>query len=162
MQQTLARLSAPPNDGMESDDLCLRQTPALWVWRIVSRLTRQVLSFAIGDHMDALLEGAWACVPAEYRDTPVCTDPWGAYDRFFPPSQHSVCDKGSGKTSIMEGLNTKWRQRQSGMVRRACGVHPNSTDDICERFVLLLDTHNRLCEQRWESRTNTRTTQLSP
>ena len=78
MQHTLARLSAPPDAVMESDELCLRKTPALWVWRIVSRLTRQVLCFALGAHTDPLLEGAWACVPADYRDTPVCTDPWGA------------------------------------------------------------------------------------
>lgn len=162
MQQSLASLPAPQDDVLELDELCLRKTPALWVWLIVSRLTRQVLSFAIGDHTTPLLEVAWKCVPADYRTKPVCTDHWGAYAEFFAATQHTACDKGSGLTSIVEGLNTKWRQRQSGMVRRSCGVHPHITDDIFERFLLLLDSHNQQCEQRWKRKMAQATTPLSP
>jgi IS1 family transposase len=115
----------------------------------VSRLTRQVLGFVLGDHTDPMLELAWSDVPLDYRDKPVYTDHWGAYQRFFPGSQHHSCDKGSGLTSIVEGLNTKWRQRQSGFVRRSCGVHPHIEDDVFERFLLLVDSHNQQCERRW-------------
>jgi IS1 family transposase len=115
----------------------------------VSRLTRQVLGFVLGDHTDPMLALAWSDVPQDYRDKPVFSDHWGAYARFFPASQHQACGKGSGLTSIVEGLNTKWRQRQSGMVRRSCGVHPNIEDDVFERFLLLVDSHNRQCERRW-------------
>lgn len=131
------------------DELCLRQSPALWMWIAVSRRTRQVLGFALGDHTDPMLELAWSDVPADYRDKPIYTDHWGAYPRFFPTAQHQACDKGSGKTSLVEGLNTKWRQRQSGFVRRSCGVHPNIEDDLFERLLLLIDSHNHQCEQRW-------------
>jgi IS1 family transposase len=148
-RRELARLPAPADDAIELDELCLRQTPALWMWLVVSRLTRQVLGFALGDHTDGLLEAAWSVVPDAYRDKPVCTDQWGAYARFFSEAQHTACDKGSGLTSIVEGLNTKWRQRQSGLVRRSCGVHINITDDIFERFLLMLDSHNQHCEQQW-------------
>nr|WP_309698088.1 hypothetical protein [Armatimonas sp.] len=54
----------------------------------------------------------WGDVPGDYRDKPVYTDKWGAYERFFPSWQHHS-----------EGWNTKWRQRQSGLVRESCGVH---------------------------------------
>lgn len=145
----LARLPAPTDDVIEMDELCLRQTPAFWVWIAVSRRTRQVLGLAIGDHTDDLLAAVWSVVPPDYRDKPIYTDHWGAYAPFFPSEQQTSCDKGSGLTSIVEGLNTKWRQRQSGMVRRSCGVHINLLDDVFERFLLLLDSHNLQCERRW-------------
>jgi IS1 family transposase len=121
----------------------------LWVWVAVSRLTRQVLGFVLGDHTDPMLGLAWSDVPPDYHDKPVYTDHWGAYARFFPAAQHQACDKGSGLTSIVEALNTKWRQRQSSMVRRSCGVHPKIEADMFERFLLLVDSHNRQGEWHW-------------
>ncbi len=98
--ESLAPLPAPEGDAIEIDELCLRQSPAFWVWLAVSRQTRQVLGFGLGDRTDAMLEAVWEQVPAAYRDTPVYTDHWGAYERFFPAAQHQACDKGSGLTSI--------------------------------------------------------------
>jgi hypothetical protein len=58
-------------------------------------------------------------------------------------------------TNRVEGLNTKWRQRQSGLVRRSCGVHRGIEEDLFERFLLLLEGHNWECARRWNSsRTN--------
>ena len=132
--------------------MCLRQSPPLWLWVGVSRLTRQALGFALGDRSDAMLSAAWGDVPEGYRALPVCTDFWGAYARFFSEEQHRPCGKGSGLTSIAEGLNTKWRQRQSGLVRRSCGVYVGITDDLFERFLLLVGSHNAECARRWERR----------
>lgn len=129
----------------QSPPLCLRQSPPLWLWVGVSRRTRRVLGCALGDRTDETLAAAWAQVPPEYRAWPVYTDRWGAYARLLSADQHRPCDKGSGLTSIVEGLNTKWRQRQSGQVRRSCGVHPRISTDISERFRLLADEHNRQC-----------------
>lgn len=94
---------------------------------------------ALGERTDETRARAWAQVPADYQSRPadyqsrpVYTDHWGAYARLLPEGQHHPCDKGSGLTSIVgglntkEGLNTKWRQRQSGLVRRSCGVHQKS------------------------------------
>jgi len=139
-------------DVIEFDELCLRQSPPLWLWVGVSRQTRQVLALALGDRADETLARAWAQVPAEYRGRPVYTDHWGAYARLLPEGQHHSCDKGSGLTSIVEGLNTKWRQRQSGLVRRSCGVHPRLAADLSERFGLLVEEHNRQSARRWQPR----------
>ena len=109
----------------------------------------------MGDRSDAMLQAAWSDVPEGYRALPVCTDFWGAYARFFSEAQHRACDKGSGLTSIAEGLNTKWRQRQSGLVRRSCGVYAGISDDLFERFLLLVDSHNRDCAERWRRQTAT-------
>jgi IS1 family transposase len=148
-REGLARVPAPEGDVIEMDEVCLRQSPALWLWVAASRLTRQVLGFVLGDRSDAMLEAAWGDVPPEYRGRPVCTDHWGAYARFFAEAQHQACDKGSGLTSIAEALNTKWRQRQSGLVRRACGVYVGIQDDLYERFLLLVESHNADCAERW-------------
>ena len=137
---------------IEFDELCLRQSPPLWLWVGVSRLTRQVLGLALGDRTDETLARAWEQVPPEYRGKPVYTDHWSAYARLLPAGQHHPCDKGSGLTSIVESLNTKWRQRQSGLVRRSCGVHPRLATDLSERFGLLVDEHNRQSARRWQRR----------
>ena len=78
---------------------------------------------------DETLARAWAQVPPDYR--------------LLPAWQHHPCDQGTGLISIVERLNTKWRQRQSGLVRRACGVHPQIEGDLFERFRLLVDEHSR-------------------
>jgi len=122
----------------------------LWLWTAVSRLTRQLLGFVIGDRSCESLAIAWADVPLDYRDKHIFSDHWDAYRRFFGPTQHTACDKGSGKTSIVEASNTRWRQRHSGLVRRSCGVYEGIIDDLTERFLILADKHNRWCAKRWE------------
>ena len=115
-------MPAPPGDVIEIDEVCVRFSPGLWLWIAVSRLTGQVLGFALGDRGDETLARCWAQVPPDYRGRPVRSDHWGAYARLLPAEQHRACDKGSGETSHAEAWNTKWRQRQSGLVRRSCGV----------------------------------------
>ena len=122
----------------------------------VSRQTQQVLGVALGDRSDETLAQAWAQawaqVPPDYQGQPVYTDHWGAYARLLPQERHHPCDKGSGLTTIVESLNTKWRQRQSGLVRRSCGVHLKMATDLSERFLLLMDEHNCLSARRWQHR----------
>ena len=142
-------MPAPKNDVIEIDELCIRVSPRLWLWSAVWRLVGQIVGFVIGDRTDSILKLVWSDVPADYRDKPVFTDHPSAGARFFPEAQHHPCDKGTGLTNRVEGLNTKWRQRQSGLVRRCCGVHRKIADDLFERFLLLMDGHNRDCAKRW-------------
>ena len=137
---------------MEIDEICISQSPSHWLWIAVSRVIGHVLGFALGDRTDAMLEWLWEDIPEDYCAVPVCTDGLAAYERFFEGTQHEVCDKGSGKTSIVEAMNTKWRQRQSGLVRRSCGVWEGIEDDIVERFMILLELHNKERIRRWLTR----------
>jgi hypothetical protein len=65
----------------------------------------------------------------------------------------------------VEALNCKWRHRQSGLARKSCGVSRRIQDDpvrarahsMTERFLILVDRHNRQCLARWE-----KITQSSP
>ncbi len=157
-------MPAPQEDAIEIDELCIRLSPSLWLWTAVSRLVGQIVGFVIGDRTDPMLKLVWSDVPEDYRDKPVFTDHLGAYARFFPEAQHHPCDKGTGLTNRVEGLNTKWRQRQSGLVRRSCGTHRGIEEDLFERFLLLVEGHNRECAKRWSRQQNrtTLTMQLNP
>ena len=103
-----------------------------------------VLGFILADRSDAsFLRLRDEEVPPAYWDLKSFSDGLEAYRKFLPSDLHEICTKGSGKTSIVEGLNTKWRQRQSGLVRKSCGVCWRILDDIEERFLILMDQHNR-------------------
>jgi len=149
----LARVLAPPNDVIEMDELCVRLSPSLWLWTAVSRKIGQVLGFAFGRRDRATLALCWSDVPADYKGKPVVTDGYGAYTGFFAPDQHRSIDKSNGEigeTSVVESLNTKWRQRQCGLARRSCGVSRRIETDLVERFLLLVEQHNLVRQRHWE------------
>ena len=120
-----------------------------------------MLGFAFGQRDRATLELCWSDVPADYQDKSVVTDGYQTYTSFFPPEQHRAIDKAFGQigeTSIVESLNTKWRQRQSGLARRSCsetrkrvgGVSRRIENDLVERFFLLVEQHNLARQRQWE------------
>jgi IS1 family transposase len=142
------------------DELCVRFSPSLWLWVAASRRVGQVLGFAFGRRDKETLALCWSDVPAYYQDKPVVTDGYGAYTSFFAPDQHRAIDKGKGadeigETSLVESLNTKWRQRQSGLARRCCGVSRRIETDLVERFFLLVEQHNLSRQRQWERENKT-------
>ncbi len=148
-------MAAPKEDVIEMDELCVRQSPSLWLWVAVSRQVGQVLGFAFGPRDRETLALCWQDVPTGYLDKPVVTDGLETYRSFFSAEQHRAVEKGSGETSIVESLNTKWRQRQSGLVRRSCGVSRRIETDLLERFFLLVEQHNSASALRWERQQKT-------
>ncbi len=71
---------------------------------MVSHSVRHV---ALRDRSEEALEWMWQDVPQNYRPLPVRTDGLQVYQSLFEGTDHDACDKGSGKTSIVEALNTK-------------------------------------------------------
>ena len=135
------------------DELCVRLSPSLWLWVAASRRVGQVLGFAFGRRDRDTLALCWSDVPGDYQHKCVVTDGYGAYTSFFAPGQHCPIDKGAGEigeTSLVESLNTKWRQRQSGLARRSCGVSRRIETDLVERFFLLVEQHNLSRQRQWE------------
>lgn len=136
-------------DALEIDELVInvgRKRRYRYLWVAVSRVTRQVLGFCIGDRSRTTLQGLWRSLPAEYRRKLVYTDKYEAYAAHFRAWQHRPCDKGSGKTSVVEGLNNKWRTRVSGLVRRTVTVQHEA--NLERRLLLVIEQHNRMCRQR--------------
>ena len=118
------------------------------LWVAVSRLTRQVLAFFVGDRSWQSLRTLWSRVPSAYRRKLVYTDAYEVYGAFFRPWQHRPSPKGSGRTSVAEGLNNKWRNRLAGLVRRTVGTRCEV--DLVRRLRLVFDQHTHLCRCRLE------------
>ncbi len=170
-------MSVPEGNVIEVNEICVRRSPPLWLWIAISRKVGHVIGLDLGDRSDEGVASLWRDVPLDYRGDsyfrrgkrpPVDTDGWGPTDVSSPRGTvggHSVCAKGSGRTSRIEGFNNKARkppravslsrQRQSGLARRSCGVHAGIRDDIVERFMMLAERHNRDCIWGWESRRKT-------
>ena len=134
-----------PGDALELDELVIRfgcKRRYRYLWLAISRLTRQVIGFYIGDRSTKSLQCLWFALPADYRRKLVYSDFYEAYAKWFAPWQHRPCDKGSGKTNIVEGLNNKWRNRISGLVRKTVCVR--YMEDLEKRLWLVTQGHNQL------------------
>jgi IS1 family transposase len=116
-----------------------------YLWLAISRVTRQVIGFFIGDRSTKSLSTKslsikslstkslmllWFSLPADYRRKLVYSDFYEAYAKWFASWQHRPGDKGSSKTSVVEGLNNKWRNRVSGLVRKT----------VCVRYISVCAT----------------------
>jgi IS1 family transposase len=138
-------------DALELDELVIRfgyKRRYLYLWIAVSRLTRQVVGFWIGDRSFKSLWTLWFSLPAAYRRKLVYTDFYEAYGKLFRAWQHRPCGKGSGQTCLVEGLNNKWRNRISGLVRKTVCVQ--SLADLENRLWMVIHQHNLLCRKRIE------------
>ena len=138
-------------DAVEIDELVVRvhrKRHYRYLWVAVSRVTRQVLGFVMGDRSEKSLWQLWFSLPGDYRRKLVYSDFYEVYAAFFRPWQHRACAKGSGKTSLIEGLNNKWRNRVSGLVRKTVCVQQE--DDLQRRLLLVMHRHNQQCRQRLE------------
>ena len=94
----------------------------------------------MGDRSEQTLQKLWFAVPAPYRRKLVYTDFYETYAKFFRAWQHRPCEKGSGKTSVIEGLNNKWRNRVAGLVRKTVCVR--YLDELEKRLWLVTTKHN--------------------
>jgi IS1 family transposase len=124
-----------------------------------SRKTGQIIAAVIGDRSRAMLEALWEMVPASYRKKLVYTDEYAVYRSFLAPWQHRITDKTDGRTSRMEGINTLFRARVSGLVRKCCGVCAwiaERVDDVWQRFLIVCHEHNQRCKRTWIAEESTR------
>ena len=145
-------LPAPWGAALEIDELVVRyrvKRRYKYLWLSVSRLSHQVVGFYIGDRSVHSLQRLWSSLPADYRRKLVYTDFYEAYAKWFAPSQHRPSGKGSGKTSLVEGLNNKWRNHVSGLVRKTVCVR--YLEDLERRLWLVLEQHNQLQIKRLEN-----------
>ena len=149
-------LPAVSGDALEIDELVVRyrfKRRYRYLWLVTSRLTHQVLAWRVGDRSEKTLQKLWSEVPADYRRKLVYTDFYEAYTAFFAPWQHRPSGKGSGKTSVVEGLNNKWRNRVASLVRKTVCVQ--SLDDLSKRLWVVLEAHNRLYIKQLQKLTST-------
>jgi insertion element IS1 protein InsB len=138
-------------DSLELDELVVRfrwKRRYRYLWLAVSRLTRQVLAYVLGDRSRRSGRRLWQQIPAAYRRIDVIVVGVHQFAAVLRPWQHRPSPKGSGRTSVIEGLNNKWRNRIAGLVRKTVCVQ--SMVDLERRLQVVFAEHNRQCQQRVE------------
>jgi insertion element IS1 protein InsB len=134
---------------LEIDELVVRfgkKRRYRYLWIVVSRLSRQVIAYFLGNRSRASLRQLWQRIPSPYRRKLVYTDEYAVYAQVLRSWQHRPSPKGSGRTSVIEGLNNKWRNRVAGLVRRTACVQ--SLMDLEHRLQLVFAQHNQHCYTR--------------
>ena len=91
-----------------------------WLWTAISRRTRQIIAWSLGDHSRETFKQLLRKMPNEYRRCVSYSDAWRAYDVLLKSSaRHQKVGKETGETAHMERWNNTLRQRLSRYVRKA-------------------------------------------
>ena len=109
------------DDVLEYDELCSyvgRKAHKQWLWTAISRQTRQIVAWVIGDRSNATFKRLLRKVPPEYLNKRSYSDHWKAYRILLSKGNHKMTGKGDGETCHMERWNCTLRQRISRFVRR--------------------------------------------
>ena len=119
LKATLA--PAQPEDILELDEVwsfVLKKADKHWLWTAMSRRTRQIVAFVIGDRSEATCRLLWQAIPEEYKQCQTYSDFWEAYANVFPKESHHSVGKESGQTNHMERWNNTLRQWNARYVRK--------------------------------------------
>ncbi len=126
--------------SLELDELwsfVCKKSNKRWIWIALSRRTRQVVAYAIGDRSEATCQKLWERIPPAYRSGLCFTDFWEAYRNVIPVAQHIACGKESGLTAHVERWNNTLRQRLARFVRKTLSFSKSEVmHEICLRLFL--------------------------
>ena len=81
---------------LEADELwsfVLKKENTAWVWIVLCRKTRQVISYVIGDRSKDTCQKLWESIPKAYSAGHCYTDFWSAYQAVIPKKQHTAVGK---------------------------------------------------------------------
>lgn len=106
---------------LEADELwsfVSKKENTVWVWIVLCRKTRQVISYVIGDRSKNTCQKLWESIPKAYSAGHCYTDFWSAYQAVIPKKQHTAVGKETGETAHVERWNNTLRQRLGRFVRK--------------------------------------------
>ena len=112
---------ADPDDVLELDELwsfVFKKDQKRWLWIALSRKTRRIVAFVIGDRSEKTCRRLWNKLPADYKKLQSYSDFWDAYQKVFPEETHHSVGKETGQTAHVERWNNTIRQRLSRLVRK--------------------------------------------
>ena len=90
----------------------------VWIWIVLCRKTRQIVSRAIGDRSKETCQMLWDGVPPAYKSGHCFSDFWNAYQAIIPEEQLTQVGKETGETAHVERWNCTLRQRLGRFVRK--------------------------------------------
>lgn len=144
-------LPAAWGDSIELDEMWTfvgTKCPSTWIWLAVSFQTGQILSFSIGDRDEQTGKEMFTAIPKDYGRKPVYTDGYAVYPLIVPAWRHRPCEKGSGQTNRVEGVNRILRHRVSYLVRRSL-TYARNPDWLWQRLRYFIHCRNRQIAKRF-------------
>lgn len=104
---------------MTNYNTLLKKSEKRWLWTVISRKTRKIIAFFIGDHRLESCKKLWENIPYQFRFQQSFSDFWAAYNYIFEQTQqHQLVGKESGQTNHMERWNNTIRQWTSRLTRK--------------------------------------------
>ncbi len=134
LQETL--LPVQGDDVLELDEMwsfVFKKDNKRWIWTAISRKTRQIVAFVIGDRSVKTCRRLWQRLPAEYRELHSFSDFREAYKKVFPKETHRSVGKETGETAHMERWYNTLRQRLARFVRKTLSF---SKSEVYHHIVL--------------------------
>ena len=128
LRQTL--LPSSREDVLELDEMwsfVLKKAHKRWIWTAISRKTRQIVAFVIGDRSKDTCMRLWKRIPKSYRRLHTFSDFWEAYQAVFPKETHRSVGKETGETAHMERWYNTLRQRLARFVRKTLSFSKSET-----------------------------------
>ncbi len=131
-------------DVLEYDELqphgrprfCKKKDQKRWLWTVISRQTRKIIAFFIGDHSLASCQQLWQRIDERFRYQQSFSDFWQAYNFIFEQTgQHQLVGKESGQTNHMERWNNTIRQWVGRLTRKTLAF---SKSDMFNELVIRL------------------------
>ncbi len=117
-------LEGTKDDILELDELCSYvgcKKQKRWLWVALSRKTRQVIAYAIGDRSEKTCKKLYNKIPESYKQCASYSDFWKSYENVFSEKTHHSVGKETGQTAHIERWNCRLRQRVSRYVRKNLG-----------------------------------------
>lgn len=110
------------NDILELDELCgfcQRKANKQWLWAVLSRHTRQIVAYVIGDRSEKTFRRLVRKIPVEYLRCQSYSDLWKSYNILCSKGNHKQVGKEEGQTNHIERYWATLRARISRYVRRS-------------------------------------------
>jgi len=109
-------------DVLEFDELCgfcQKKKNKQWLWAALSRNTRQIVAYVIGDRSELTLRRLIRKIPNEYLKCQSFSDYWKSYAILKAKGYHQQVGKESGKTNHIERYWATLRARITRYVRKS-------------------------------------------
>jgi insertion element IS1 protein InsB len=110
------------DDVLEFDELCGfcgNKKNKQWVWAALSRKTRQVVAYVIGDRSEKTFLRLLRKIPLEYLRLKSYSDYWQSYNILKSKKNHTLVGKDSGETNHIERFWATLRNRVNRYVRKS-------------------------------------------
>jgi IS1 family transposase/transposase-like protein len=147
LEATLSDVPAE-QDVLEYDELqhFINKSQKRWLWTgpqmlvigrsVISRKTRKIIAFFIGDHSMESCKILWQTIPERFRYQTSFSDFWEAYNCIYQKTaQHQKVGKESGQTNHMEPWNNTIRQWMGRLTRKTLSF---SKSDFYNQLVIRL------------------------